>query len=97
MLRALLAYLSVLSVSIKSRSDGEQQAIISVRLLPIQPDRQTKGNNKIEISKFPCNLTAVFYRAYILYLLKSPEGAESAWNRDRVREGPCVQRHPMRR
>ena len=32
MLRARLAYLSVFSVSMKSRSDGEMQAIISVRL-----------------------------------------------------------------
>jgi hypothetical protein len=76
-----------------------------VRLLPIQPASQParrtdkKGNNKIRnfqvVSlQFNCR---VFYRAYILYLLKSPEGAESAWNRDRVREEPCVQRHPMRR
>jgi hypothetical protein len=34
MFRALLAYLRVLSVSIKSRSDGETQAIMTVRLLP---------------------------------------------------------------
>lgn len=60
MLRALLAYFSVFSVSIKSRSDGEQHAIIRVRLLP--------NVQKIIYILFNLGLLTINK-----YLLKNPE------------------------